>query len=208
MVWRELLLSLSFTITLAESCSRSSLMLSIKLGAEHSFLYNWTIFSSSFCVLVALILSMYLIFEHLSSYNQPEEQKFLIGLILMVPVYALESFLSLLDSDAAFNYEIIRDCYEAFALYCFERYLIACLGGEDNTIKFMESKSLISSSIPLIEESYTYGIVEHPFQRVVSWSRLLPGCKNRDCAIYDTEVDLWAPSNVVSVSWSLRRREV
>ncbi|KAL8226404.1 hypothetical protein R6Q57_016236 [Mikania cordata] len=163
MVWRELLLSLSFTLALAESRSRSSLMSSIKLGAEHSFLYNWTIFSSSFCVLVALILSMYLIFEHLSSYNQPEEQKFLIGLILMVPVYALESFLSLLDSDAAFNYEIIRDCYEAFALYCFERYLIACLGGEDNTIKFMESKSLISSSIPLIEESYTYGIVEHPF---------------------------------------------
>lgn len=36
-------------------------------------------------------------------------------------------------------------------------------GGEDNTIKFMESKSLITSSIPLIEESYTYGIVEHPF---------------------------------------------
>lgn len=37
-------------------------------------------------------------------------------------------FLSLMDSDAAFNYEIVRDCYEAFALYCFERYLIACLG--------------------------------------------------------------------------------
>jgi len=37
-------------------------------------------------------------------------------------------FLSVLDSDAAFNSEIIRECYEAFALYCFERYLIACLG--------------------------------------------------------------------------------
>jgi len=36
-------------------------------------------------------------------------------------------------------------------------------GGEDNTIKFMESKSLISNSTPLIEESYAYGIVEHPF---------------------------------------------
>ncbi|OIV96780.1 hypothetical protein TanjilG_18093 [Lupinus angustifolius] len=45
----------------------------------------------------------------------------------MVPVYALESFLSLLNSSAAFNCEVIRDCYEAFALYCFERYLIACL---------------------------------------------------------------------------------
>lgn len=81
----------------------------------------------------------------------------------MVPVYAFESFLSLLDADAAFNYEIIRDWYEAFALYCFGRYLIACLGGEDSTIEFMESKSLISYSIPLIEESYAYGIVEHPF---------------------------------------------
>jgi len=37
-------------------------------------------------------------------------------------------FLSVLNSDAAFNSEIIRECYEAFALYCFERYLIACLG--------------------------------------------------------------------------------
>ncbi|KAK7262452.1 hypothetical protein RJT34_09486 [Clitoria ternatea] len=52
---------------------------------------SWTVFSSSIFVLVALVLSMYLIFEHLAAYNQPEEQKFLIGLILMVPVYALES---------------------------------------------------------------------------------------------------------------------
>ena len=37
-------------------------------------------------------------------------------------------FLSLLNSESAFNCEVIRDCYEAFALYCFERYLIACLG--------------------------------------------------------------------------------
>ncbi|OIW14478.1 hypothetical protein TanjilG_19894 [Lupinus angustifolius] len=106
---------------------------------------------------------MYLIFEHLAAYNQPEEQKFLIGLILMVPVYALESFLSLLDSSAAFNCEIIRDCYEAFALYCFERYLIACLGGEDKTIQFMETLSLTDSSTPLLKEAYAYGIVEHPF---------------------------------------------
>nr|XP_043607168.1 protein LAZ1 homolog 1 [Erigeron canadensis] len=161
--WREVLVCLFCTVTLAESTSRTLSVSLVGIGGDRSLLYVWTIFSAGFCVLVALVLSMYLIFEHLSAYNQPEEQKFLIGLILMVPVYAVESFLSLYDSDAAFNYEIIRDCYEAFALYCFERYLIACLGGEDNTIKFMESKSLISSSIPLIEESYTYGIVEHPF---------------------------------------------
>ncbi|KVH98626.1 Organic solute transporter Ost-alpha [Cynara cardunculus var. scolymus] len=161
--WRVVLLFLFLVLSLAESSSRPWSTWPSNLGAEQTFLYSWTIFSASICVLVALFLSTYLIFEHLAAYNQPEEQKFLIGIVLMVPVYALESFLSLLDADAAFNYEIIRDWYEAFALYCFGRYLIACLGGEDSTIEFMESKSIISYSIPLIEESYAYGIVEHPF---------------------------------------------
>lgn len=161
--WRVVLLFLSLILTLAESSSTPWSMWSTNLGAEQTLLYRFTIFSASSCVLVALFLSTYLIFEHLAAYNQPEEQKFLIGVILMVPVYALESYLSLLDADAAFNYEIIRDWYEAFALYCFGRYLIACLGGEESTIVFMESKSRISYSIPLIEESYTYGVVEHPF---------------------------------------------
>ncbi|XP_027330912.1 protein LAZ1 homolog 1-like isoform X2 [Abrus precatorius] len=77
-------------------------------------------------------------------------------------VYMMQ-FLSLLDSGAAFNSEVIRECYEAFALYCFERYLIACLGGEDKTIQFMERMSLTDSSIPLLKEAYAYGVVEHPF---------------------------------------------
>ncbi|KAH9757445.1 protein LAZ1 [Citrus sinensis] len=150
---------------------------SLKEPLEHKgdsvVAYSWPVFTASLFVLVALILSTYLIIEHLAAYNQPEvhahnpfvvvqEQKFLIGLILMVPVYALESFLSLLNSDAAFNCEVIRDCYEAFALYCFERYLIACLGGEERTIEFMESQTIISTSSPLLEESYTFRVVEHP----------------------------------------------
>jgi len=49
------------------------------------------------------------------------------SILLCSDVYMMQ-FLSLLDSSAAFNCEVIRDCYEAFALYCFERYLIACLG--------------------------------------------------------------------------------
>ncbi|TKY56022.1 LAZ1-like 1 [Spatholobus suberectus] len=146
-----------------ESTGRAGNMWLQNPGVESTGTVSLTVFSASIFVLVALILSMYLVFEHLAAYNQPEEQKFLIGLILMVPVYALESFLSLLDSGAAFNSEVIRECYEAFALYCFERYLIACLGGEDKTIQFMENMSLMDSSIPLLKEAYAYGVVEHPF---------------------------------------------
>ncbi|KAH6759133.1 organic solute transporter ostalpha protein [Perilla frutescens var. frutescens] len=128
-----------------------------------SALHRWVVSSAAIFVLVALILSMYLIFDHLIAYNQPEEQKFLIGIILMVPVYAVESFLSLLNSEVAFSCEILRDCYEAFALYCFERYLIACLGGEESTIQFMEGQSLVTSCLPLVDDVYAYGIVRHPF---------------------------------------------
>lgn len=164
MGWRGILYVLFFLLTVVESSSRSFKIWLLTVGAESDSVvaYSWPVFTASLFVLVALILSTYLIIEHLAAYNQPEEQKFLIGLILMVPVYALESFLSLLNSDAAFNCEVIRDCYEAFALYCFERYLIACLGGEERTIEFMESQTIISTSSPLLEESYTFGVVEHP----------------------------------------------
>ncbi|KAL2232278.1 protein LAZ1 homolog 1-like [Sesamum indicum] len=163
MGWKEVLLSSLFLATLVESTSRSGRFWSINGGVETSALYSWAVSSAAVFVVVALVLSMYLIFEHLAAYKQPEEQKFLIGLILMVPVYAVESFLSLLDSHAAFKCEIIRDCYEAFAMYCFERYLIACLGGEVSTIEFMECQSWVASSIPLLDQAYSYGVVEHPF---------------------------------------------
>ncbi|XP_015934453.1 protein LAZ1 homolog 1 isoform X1 [Arachis duranensis] len=159
----DILCSSVFLFTLVEATSRSGNIWPLNVGAESTGTVSWTVFTASIFVLVALVLSTYLIFEHLAAYNQPEEQKFLIGLILMVPVYSLESFLSLLDSSAAFNCEIIRDCYEAFALYCFERYLIASLGGEDKTIEFMEGKSPTDSNSPLLKEEYAYGVVEHPF---------------------------------------------
>ncbi|KAG5111936.1 hypothetical protein JHK82_035205 [Glycine max] len=158
-----ILCSSIFLFIPVESTSRAENMWHQNLGVDSTGTVSLTVFSASIFVLVALVLSMYLVFEHLAAYNQPEEQKFLIGLILMVPVYALESFLSVLNSDAAFNSEIIRECYEAFALYCFERYLIACLGGEEKTIQFMENMSLTESSIPLLKEAYAYGVVEHPF---------------------------------------------
>uniref|UniRef100_A0A1D1XJ67 Transmembrane protein 184C n=2 Tax=Anthurium amnicola TaxID=1678845 RepID=A0A1D1XJ67_9ARAE len=163
MAWKGVfLLSLLF-ISLAESSTSPRKLLFLNASTYSNLSPSWPILSAGAFVAVTLVLSFYLIFEHLGAYNQPEEQKFLIGLILMVPVYAVESFLSLLDSEVAFICEIMRDCYEAFAMYCFERYLIACLGGEESTIKLMETEAQISPSTPLLEAAYVNGVVEHPF---------------------------------------------
>lgn len=177
MVWKEAFFLLMLFVSTAEASSRPMSIFLHDLGVQSNILSSWPILSAGIFVMAAVLLSLFLIFEHLAVYNQPEEQKFLIGLILMVPVYAVSSFLSLLNSKVAFICEIMRDCYEAFALYCFERYLIACLGGEENTIKLMEKQTEITSSVPFLEVQYDYedGIIRHPFPLNLLLKHWYPG---------------------------------
>lgn len=72
MSWKKILLSLLFLLNLVESSGRSVDMWLINLGSGPTLLYSWTICSAGIFVLVALVLSTYLIFEHLAAYNQPE----------------------------------------------------------------------------------------------------------------------------------------
>lgn len=88
----------------------------------------WATIISGLFVVVSLSLSLFLLFNHLSAYKNPEEQKFLVGVVLMVPIYAIESYISLVNPSIGVDIEILRDGYEAFAMYCFGRYLVACLG--------------------------------------------------------------------------------
>ncbi|BFG42449.1 hypothetical protein CerSpe_287230 [Prunus speciosa] len=124
---------------------------------------TWASLVSGVFVLITLTLSIYLVFEHLSAYKHPEEQKFLIGVVLMVPCYAVESLISLVNPSISVDCEILRDCYESFAMYCFGRYLVACMGGEERTIEFMEREGRASSKTPLLEHSSEKGTVKHPF---------------------------------------------
>lgn len=55
------------------------------------------------------------IYLHLRSYTVPNEQRYIIRLLLIVPVYALNSWLSLLLLGAHQHYiylDSVRDCYE------------------------------------------------------------------------------------------------
>lgn len=124
---------------------------------------SWATAIAGTLVLVTLTLSVYLVFDHLSAYKNPEEQKFLIGVILMVPFYSIESFISLAQPSISVYCEILRDCYEAFAMYAFGRYLVACLGGEERTIEFMKREGRTNAKTPLLQHSSEKGLVKHPF---------------------------------------------
>ncbi|EPQ51504.1 DUF300-domain-containing protein [Gloeophyllum trabeum ATCC 11539] len=53
-----------------------------------------------------------------------------VRIMLMVPIYAISSLISLFSLGAAFVIDAIRDIYEAFVIYCFFQLLVAYLGGE------------------------------------------------------------------------------
>ncbi|KAL6650116.1 hypothetical protein ACP70R_014340 [Stipagrostis hirtigluma subsp. patula] len=101
--------------------------------------------------LTALLISLWLILQHLRSYSNPAEQKWIIAVLFMVPVYASESIISLWNSDFSLACDILRNCYEAFALYAFGRYLVACLGGERQVFLLLENRKREELSEQLLE---------------------------------------------------------
>eukprot|EP00122_Pirum_gemmata_P016840 Pgem_evm1s15753 len=45
--------------------------------------------------IIALVLSMWTIWRHLSHYRAPEKQRRIVRIVLMVPIYSFSSWLSL-----------------------------------------------------------------------------------------------------------------
>ncbi|QIX01117.1 hypothetical protein AMS68_006634 [Peltaster fructicola] len=68
---------------------------------------------------LATIISLILVFFHGTHYSRPYEQKHIIRILMMIPVYAVISFLSFYFYKHAVYYQVIRDCYEAFAIASF-----------------------------------------------------------------------------------------
>ncbi len=106
---------------------------------------------TGFFAWAALIITVHHIFLHLQNYNVKNEQKWIIRLLFIVPIYAFDSWLSLLffKNDYYYVYfNSIRDCFEAFVIYCFLSLCYEYLGGEGNIMAEIRGKS--------IEHSYFY----------------------------------------------------
>lgn len=79
-----------------------------------------TLLGSSFCVMLTLHFTMKLMSQHLFYWKNPKEQKAIIIIILMAPIYSVDSFVGLLDirgSKAFFMFlDSIKECYEALVI--------------------------------------------------------------------------------------------
>jgi hypothetical protein len=98
-------------------------------------------FSASAFVLLGFPISMYDIVLHLANYNEPLVQCYVVRILWMVPIYSMESWLCLRFHKYAIYIETLRDVYESYVLYCFLQFLIQVLGGEEELINLLRTKS-------------------------------------------------------------------
>jgi len=66
--------------------------------------------------------------SHLVRYSRPELQRYIIRILLMVPIYAVESWFALRYKAQALYLESLREWYEALAIYSFYKLMERSLG--------------------------------------------------------------------------------
>jgi hypothetical protein len=79
---------------------------------------------------LATALAVANILLHLRNYTQPLLQKHTVRICLVVPVYALSSWVMFAFPDTGLYVETCRDCYEAFVVYCFVALMLEYAGGD------------------------------------------------------------------------------
>lgn len=74
--------------------------------------HYWAVASSGVCTAIAVILSAALIQQHMAHFSKPNVQSKIVGILWMVPIYSVDSWLSLSFKDYALYLDMFRDCYE------------------------------------------------------------------------------------------------
>ncbi|KAJ5795045.1 hypothetical protein N7457_001644 [Penicillium paradoxum] len=71
------------------------------------------------CAIIACCVSFILILLHATHYSKPIEQRHIIRILFMVPVYSLVAWLSIYFYHYSVYFEVLGDCYEAFCISAF-----------------------------------------------------------------------------------------
>lgn len=112
------------------------------------------------------------IFRFLDPKNmQPSEQRHIIRIVAMIPVYSIISFLSYRFYKEAIYYETIRDCYEAFVLYSFFVLLLTYLG-DDNQSQRSKMTATEKRQLPFPLSCYFYNPLGDMFLHKMKWGIL------------------------------------
>ena len=82
------------------------------------------------CSFLACVVSLRLINSHLANFTTPKIQRKIVGILWIVPIFAIDSWLSLRFIKASVYLDMFRDCYEAYVIHLFLSLMINYLSKE------------------------------------------------------------------------------
>jgi hypothetical protein len=88
----------------------------------------------------AILISAWQIQQHIRYNNNAIMRKYCLRIILMVPIYAVNSWMGLYMPTHALYWDVLRECYEALVIYTFFNLLIISLGGEQQLARRLRYK--------------------------------------------------------------------
>uniref|UniRef100_A0A0A9VVG3 Transmembrane protein 184C n=1 Tax=Lygus hesperus TaxID=30085 RepID=A0A0A9VVG3_LYGHE len=100
-------------------------------------------------VVIALPISIWEIIQHMIYYSRPSLQKYIIRILWMVPIYALNGWLGLVYPEKGIYVDSGRECYEAYVIYNFLMYLLNYLNEEMDLEINLALKPQVKHSFPL-----------------------------------------------------------
>ncbi|KAK9436912.1 DUF300 domain protein [Metarhizium brunneum] len=117
-------------------------------GTGAKFTYATTVIAgvASFA---ATLLSVVSIWLQTKNYRKPLLQRYVVRILLMVPIYSIASFTSMVSLTAAAFIDPVRDIYEAFTIYTFFQLLINYLGGERALIIMAHGRAPVEHLWPM-----------------------------------------------------------
>ncbi|ORZ24278.1 organic solute transporter Ostalpha-domain-containing protein [Absidia repens] len=93
-----------------------------------------------FFTITGSCISLLSVWLHWKNYRKPNQQRQVIRILWMVPIYGISTFISLISLNTAFYVDTFRDIYEAFVIYTFFNLLLNKLGGERAMIIMLHSR--------------------------------------------------------------------
>jgi len=108
--------------------------------------YAWV--ATALCVIIATALTIKLVWLHCRNFHRPHQQKHIVRILLMVPIYSIDSWLGFRFYWLSVYFDFFRDCYEAFVIYTFYTLLVEYCGGYERTKAWFEGQPPFKLVIP------------------------------------------------------------
>lgn len=87
--------------------------------------------------------------RHLFNYTKPYLQRYIIRILLMVPIYSLNAWIAMILPQAGVYLDSLREMYESFVIYSFMKYLLNFLQYDTNLQQYIDYKPGPEQIFPL-----------------------------------------------------------